>query len=722
MRSPRRRHSAPAPGRSATDVRAAARAAAGELIAAALRLDEPLAQSLQRESGAAFDVGEPGGPHGEPHVSAPDLGSLAARAHAVAASAVPIQTLTLSLCMIVRDEQDTLARCLESVADAVDEIVILDTGSRDRTIEIALSFGARVIERAWTQSFALARNASLEAARGDWLVYLDADEVLCEGQGARLRALTRRTWREAFYVCERSHTGEPGEGSAVSHEAMRVFRNRPEYRFEGRVHEQIAHRLPAYLPDCVEHSDVCIEHFGYLAAVRDGRGKSRRNIELLRLQRDETPLDPFLHFNLGSEYAAAGDAAGAVGELELAWGQLDSRPASESREFAPALAARLVAALRACGRPRDAIARAEQALGRFPGFTDLVLEQALAAGELGDHAGACELLERCIEMGDAPTRYAPRAGAGSYLPRVALAERLMLVGDLAGARAQLEACLREHASFPAAVASYARVLLAEGLAVQDVATQCERSLREPSAAARTTLGEVLLDVGATRGAEAQFAAALAAGAGGARTRAGLGEALLLQRRYREAGQAFAAIADRDALAGRARRGELLACLAAGGGCDRELLERAREAGTSACELAVFEAWRELLASGSFAGELSAQAGEALAALLDTLLRAQDFTAFETLAALLAQASIDPRERRELLAEMYLRRGYTASAAEEWMAVCAEQPDAAALVGLARVAQASGMQREAAEFAAAALECAPEDSTAALPLGRAAAGA
>ncbi len=222
--------------------------------------------------------------------------------------------------MIVRDEEEMLPRCLAAVAEAVDEIVIVDTGSTDATIEIARSFGARVIEREWTGSFAEARNVSFDAASGDWLMYLDADEVLVREDAALLRSLTGRTWREAFYLSETNYTGELDDGTAVTHNALRVFRNRPEYRFEGRLHEQIAHRLPGYLPERIEATGVRVEHYGYLGAVRDGREKSRRNIELLRLQQAESPPTPFLHYNLGSEYAAAGERAAALGEFERCLG------------------------------------------------------------------------------------------------------------------------------------------------------------------------------------------------------------------------------------------------------------------------------------------------------------------------------------------------------------------------------------------------------------------
>ncbi len=222
----------------------------------------------------------------------PELPGLAGRAKRVAAQAVPATGLKLSLCMIVRDEEEMLPRCLAAAAPAVDEIVIVDTGSRDRTIEIARSFGARVIEREWTGSFADARNVSFEAATGDWLMYLDADEVLVAEDADRLRALTGRTWREAFYLVETSYTGEAGDGTAMTHNALRIFRNRPRYRFEGRLHEQIFQCLPPYGSERIEHTSVRVEHYGYLGAVRDAKEKSRRNIDLLRKQMAESAPRP----------------------------------------------------------------------------------------------------------------------------------------------------------------------------------------------------------------------------------------------------------------------------------------------------------------------------------------------------------------------------------------------------------------------------------------------
>jgi tetratricopeptide (TPR) repeat protein len=656
----------------------------------------------------------------------PSLAQLEPRALEVAAGVQPAQGLKLSLCMIVRDEQEMLPGCLTSLKEAVDEMVIVDTGSTDATVEIARSFGAKVIFHEWTGSFAEARNVSLEAASGDWLLCLDADEVLVQEDVGLLRSLTGRTWREAFYLSETNYTGELEDGTAVTHNALRLFRNRPEYRYEGRLHEQIAHRLPAFLPERMEASGVRIEHYGYLGAVRDNREKSRRNIELLRLQEAEGVDSAFLHYNLGSEYAAAGEPAAAVVELERAWTMMQADPGGQ--EFAPALTSRLVKALRASGRPADAIAQAEKGLERFPGFTDLVLEQALCEMALENQTRARELLEQCIAMGDAPGGYTATVGSGSYIAMVHLAELERGRGELAAAIELLERCLREHPRFVGSVLPYASALLASGKPAEEVAKEVEGLVPDLSPAARFLLGSALYEGGATASGEAQFRAVLARQPHSSRARVALGETLLAQRRYAEAAATAAKLADDDPLGKVARRSELFARIAGLKGDDRSgadgapledeavdidrALQGAKAAGMADTEIDLFRAWHDLARSGTTAIALVAEAVQPLVVMLEALLRVQDFQTFEVLLGALERTPVSERERRELLADVYLRRGFATSAAEEWMAVCQHEPDARALLGLARVAAARGMTREAQNFAAAALERDPDNALAA----------
>jgi tetratricopeptide (TPR) repeat protein len=692
--------------------------AAQALFAAAQRLDPALAQvgrNLEQTQARRRSLGARRKPTVHPGVDA-----LAQRALSVAEQAQPAQGLRLSLCMIVRDEEEMLPRCLAAVQDAVDEMVIVDTGSKDRTIEIAQSFGAKVIEREWTGSFGDARNVAFDAASGDWTFVLDADEILVGEDVALLRSLTGRTWREAFYVAETNYTGDLEAGSSVTHNTLRVFRNRPQYRSSGRLHEQIADTLPGYLPERLEYTNVRIEHYGYLGAVRNARAKSRRNIELLELQRAEGQTSPFLHYNLGAEYAVAGEPAKALIELERAWQLLESDPERDTYQFAPALANRYVRALRACGRCQDAIATAQHALERFPGFTDLVLEMSAAYTEIGELERAIAGYEQCIAMGDAPRRYTATVGCGSYLPRIALGELRVARGETNAGVELLEQCLAEHPEFVGAVLPYASALLIRGTEPQAIVAAVQRLLGQTPAMARFLLGTALYEGGAAQAGEQQFRAVLARQPHSGRARVALGETLLAQRRYTEAAEVVSEIHTEDPLASIGCRSELFARIAGG-----ELihagaaLARAQGAGMAPAELELFAAWLALAGGKAPAQEyeLADTAVQLLGTMLEALLRVHDFAAFEVAVQLVEHTPLPPRERREQLAELYLRRGFAASAAEEWMAVCRAAPDARALFGLARVAEHQGMDAEAVDFAQATLELEPAHTGAAALLAR-----
>ncbi|HEY2052476.1 MAG TPA: glycosyltransferase [Solirubrobacterales bacterium] len=691
-----------------------AREGAAQLFEAALRLDPQLPHAARNLDQA---LARKGSRPNLPAAVAAQLRSLEAEARCVAAAARPATGLRLSLCMIVRDEEEMLPRSLAAARDAVDEIIVVDTGSRDRTVEIARSFGATVVEREWTGSFAAARNASIEAASGDWLLFLDADEVLDPTDAPLLRELTGRTWREAFYLVETNHTGELGDGTAVTHNALRVFRNRPEYRFDGRVHEQIAQNLPSGLPERIEPTQVRVDHYGYLGAVRDAKEKSRRNIELLRRQLAEAGANPFFHFNLGSELAAAGDAAGACEQFERAWALLADDPARSERPFTPALTVRSAKALRFCGRLAQAEARAVEGLALFPDLTDLIFERALVAAAEGDVERAVTLLEECLERGDAPSRYSPTVGCGSFLALVRLAE-LERRRDPRRAEGLLRRCLREHPTYLGAVLPLAAAMIARGTPAGQVVADIEGAVAEPTPSVRFMLATALYEAGEAAAAEPLYAAVVAAQPGNGGARLALAETLLSTRRYEEAATAAAAVGDDDAFAVAAARSELFARAVAGIASDDattrgvsmdgktpgsdDATARAARRGLPAAELDLFAAWS---ASTSYPA-LDPACADSLATMLEALLRVEEFEAFEALLPALTATGLPARRRHSLLAEIYLRRGFLESAADEWAASCEEEgPDAEALGGLARVAAARGLSEDAEIFEKGAEELA-----------------
>lgn len=643
---------------------------------------------------------------------------LSRRATLAAQKARPAAGLTLSLCMIVRDEEEMLPRCLGAIAPVVDEIIVVDTGSHDATIKVARSFGARVIEHKWTDSFADARNVSFDAATGDWLMFLDADEVLVSEDAVRLRALTGHTWREAFYLVETNYVGQTGDGFAAIDNMLRVFRNRPEYRFEGRVHEQISHNLPVYAPGRIEQATVRIRHYGYLEAARRSKAKSQRNIELLRKQADESPPNAFLHFNLGSEYAADGDTAAALTEFERAWSMIVAEGSGVDYRYAPPLVARMVEAMRKSGRLDDAASLAAEGLRRYPGFTDLVFAQARIALATGAFDHAREYLRRCIALGDAPASYRHMVGCGTYLPMIALAQLALEDGDVEVARQLLESCLERYPTFHGVVAPYASLLLRAGVPAEAVVAEVERRLESVTPTVRLTLGSALQEAGALPAAERQYRSVVADQPDNARARVALAETLLLLGDNAGAASQAGLVSEDGTSVAVASQIQLRALISGENlGAASHAFAQA-QVRLSEIEREVFETWLAIACGVPSPPSLSAAAAACLKPILETLLRARNFQQFELLLPALARSDLPIRQRRELLGEIYLRHGYLASAAKEWMAVCAERPDADALLGLARVAAANDQAQDAAIFASAALELEPENASGAEILARA----
>ncbi|MTD45498.1 hypothetical protein GKE82_14670 [Conexibacter sp. W3-3-2] len=523
--------------------------------------------------------------------------------------------------------------------------------------------------------------------------------MLIEEDVAALRALTGRTWREAFYLVEVNHTGDLEDGTAVTHDALRVFRNRPAYRFEGRVHEQIAHHLPGYLAERIERTPVRVEHFGYLGAVRDAKGKSRRNIELLEQQAAEGVDTPFLAFNLGSEYAAAGENERAHDRFAHAWAALRSDPGRSSYGYVPSLAARYVKSLRVTGRLDEVDAVAAEILGFLPGFTDVVYEQGFSARARGDLDRAAELFARCQEMGDAPSRYSATVGCGTSMAACALAEVRRDQGDLAAAEQLLRTALVDHPGYLGTIEQLALVLLRAGRPGDTVVSEIEALGGPLAPTAAFLVGIACFEHGAVGTAATLLRRVLDAQPGAHPARAILAEALLSTGDLDGARTVAEEVPADASCADAAARTALFCRLAAGTAVADAQLDAAAAVGLPAAEVAALRAWRDAPAATPAAGTLPAAAGPPALTMLDALARLEQFDAFERLAPVLDAVDAPWRERREALARLYLRRGFLESAADEWIAVVEHAgPDARAFEGLSEVAVARGLDDDARALA------------------------
>lgn len=221
----------------------------------------------------------------------------------------------LSLCMIVKDEEAVLDRCLTAARDAVDEIVVVDTGSTDGTAGIAREHGATVLRHDFADlDFAAARNRSLAAARGDFALVLDADETLHPGSAGLVQLLAAEGG-EVGYVVQRHNLR--GDERSTDH-AVRLFARRPAFRYRNRVHETIdASILEA--GGRLRRSHVVIEH--HLDSAERVAEKNRLYVRLLRRDLADDPADvdrlTFLaaeHHKLG-EFGAATEVAEQIAGL-----------------------------------------------------------------------------------------------------------------------------------------------------------------------------------------------------------------------------------------------------------------------------------------------------------------------------------------------------------------------------------------------------------------------
>ena len=206
----------------------------------------------------------------------------------------------LSAVLIACDEEAVLPRLLDSLRGAVDEIVLLDTGSHDRTTAVAWERGVSVFRGHWEDDFAKARNEALACAKGEWILWVDADEELVVSPEA-VRALLE-AGGDAYDVEIESAVDEREAGDCFVHSTLRLFRRGPETRWEGRVHEQVV----GLAGPKRRIEGPFLRHHGYRPSVMASKDKANRTIRLLELDAEDRPDDPFVRFNLANALLVAG--------------------------------------------------------------------------------------------------------------------------------------------------------------------------------------------------------------------------------------------------------------------------------------------------------------------------------------------------------------------------------------------------------------------------------
>jgi len=340
-------------------------------------------------------------------------------------------TPLVSLVMIVKDEVAFLTRCLDSVDGLADEIVLVDTGSSDRTMEIARARGARVLETPWKENFAEARNVAVEAAQGEWLVSLDADEEFAPGDATRLRDLLPTLDATGVLLLLKNTDAHHVEIFPT----MKVWRARPDFRFRGRIHEVVDFGEAAKAPGFFHFSDILVLHHGYDQDMVAARGKNERNLRLLELQLQERPQDAITLFYIGRVHDAEGDFKTAAEYYRRAL-------ENDSTGSFPAIRRNLAAAYDLLGEPEKSLSVARHGVKIFPDYPDLWYLLGTAQYRLGKLDEAEVSFRKAAGLGESVRRYPSMPGTADLLPWKGIAACLIETGRAPEALEFLEAVLR----------------------------------------------------------------------------------------------------------------------------------------------------------------------------------------------------------------------------------------------------------------------------------------
>ncbi len=341
-------------------------------------------------------------------------------------------TKKLSLALIVKNEDRCLARCLRSVRAIVDEIVVVDTGSTDNTVNVARQSDARVSAYAWDDDFAAARNHAIAQTTGDWILMLDADEHASESLSAEIAAFVR----QGPAVGRLRIVSDFRRGGQILRSQSFVSRLFPRgARFQGRIHEQLVSPLPRV------NLNGELWHDGYLAVDKSGR-----NLRLLRRELEHRPANAYLWFQLAVEHNSLNQAQEAFACLERVLRLIKPTDAFARNVVVDYLYAAM--ALKRFENGLRVLASAGEWLDDFPdyylasGLFYLHLVRSNPAKYIVHLPKIEQSFQRCLALGDTD-QYRSVRGTGSFLASYNLGTFYLVLGNTPDARRCFETAARQ---------------------------------------------------------------------------------------------------------------------------------------------------------------------------------------------------------------------------------------------------------------------------------------
>lgn len=359
---------------------------------------------------------------------------------------------TISLCMIVKNEEKVLDRCLSSVENIVDEIIIIDTGSTDSTMEIARKYTEKVYSYQWADDFAAARNRSLEYAESDYILVLDADEYL--ESDADLKKVVE-SGKDYYLTRIRNLLSF---GWAHTHTAIRLFVNKPQLKYKNRLHEHLDTMNENY-EYSNEMADFVILHTGYMNETVAEKDKLSRNLPIMLKEVAENP-DGYNLFNTGNVYYSLGNYKKAIEFYQRSY------PLSKDKSYTPELLTKTATCLSYLGKHEEGLRVLEDAVEIFPNTVDLRFAQGKIYFEAGYFKDAELAFRKCLIMGDKGITVTE--GAGGYGAHYYLSLMYYKKGEMAKSYDEIIQVIQHKKLFVPGLNHYFDVILKSNIPFNDV--------------------------------------------------------------------------------------------------------------------------------------------------------------------------------------------------------------------------------------------------------------
>lgn len=306
---------------------------------------------------------------------------------------------TLSICLIIKNEEDYLCRCLSSIKAIADEIIVIDTGSTDNSVEIASEFGAQVFYSEWANDFSSVRNYCLDKACGEWILVIDVDEELDVNCLQLVKKRIQAPDTEAYILTISPPLNSKHEFLDTSSWQLRLFRNNPNYRYRGFIHEQVLDSILEHNPLAMikTAADIKIIHHSWDQEDANGHYRLKRNIclihQVLNREREKTCKD----FFLGREYYRHYRFPEALAHLKQAFEGHDTQP-----DYIPEIIRLIITCLYKLGKMSEALTFLDNVLIIRPDSADLYYFKGIICLTLGRYSLAKQSLEAALSSYPSP--------------------------------------------------------------------------------------------------------------------------------------------------------------------------------------------------------------------------------------------------------------------------------------------------------------------------------